>query len=214
MVKRKSRAARRDQRKRAQKAEERGLPAVVEGAPPPKARKVRGDVAAAALASDKRPRGQRASMLAKPAASGLPVFAKVLMGAAAALVVVYVLSQFRKSDSARVIKDRDVSSERAAEAAESSDSAETSSEQGEGDSREAAFDSEESAVVQQQLEAGELVAPELAADSELARPKVMKEREVAPPLELAPPTSAPQPEVAPPQQFGSESAVPSEGQEP
>ena len=206
MVKRKSRAARRDQRKRALKAEERGLPSVQEGAPTPKARKVRGDVAAAALASDKRPRGQRASRLAKPAATGLPVFAKVLVGAAAALVVVYALSQFRKSDSARAVEGRGVSSEIGAEPEEPSDNADiATSDSGEG----TAASGEEADLVQQEPDAAGLDAADLAADPEFVQNTGMnQEAEVASPLEPPPPPSARRPELAPPPD--AEPATPSE----
>jgi hypothetical protein len=86
-------------------AEERGLPQMQESAPPAKTRRVRGDVAVAALAADKTAGRRGASKATANVEKGFPVFAKVLIGAALALVVVYALSQFRKSASTSSVRE-------------------------------------------------------------------------------------------------------------
>lgn len=99
MAKRKGRAARKQQREKAAKAQDHGLPAPELAPRPQKTRKVGGDTVAAAVASEKAGRAGPVRRAAPPPQTGLPVGAKVLIGAAVALLIVFGLSQLRKSES-------------------------------------------------------------------------------------------------------------------
>lgn len=99
MAKRKGRAARKQQRERAVKAQERGLPATGPVPKPQKTRRVGGDTAALALESEKAGRSRPKGSARAAQETGFPVFFKVAIGAAVALVLLYALSTLRKSDT-------------------------------------------------------------------------------------------------------------------
>jgi hypothetical protein len=102
MAKHKGRAARKQQREKAAKAVDHGLPAPELAPKPQKTRRVGGDPVAAAVASEKAGRTGPARRAAPPTSTGMPVLAKVFIGAVVVLLIVYGLSQLRKSDSAPV----------------------------------------------------------------------------------------------------------------
>jgi len=172
---------------------------------PPKTRRVRGDVTSAALAADKSPQRRRAES-AKQADQGLPVFAKVLIGAALALTIVYMLSHFRKSGAATVSQDLKVGSPRDGEVVKSDESAENST----------AVEDEDGAAVEREpenvpttdkRESHQEVVPapapkteEIKVETAIQKPSSVMKREkgpaeaaaVAPPVE---PKDSPQPEL-------------------
>lgn len=101
MAKKKGRAARKQQRERVEKARERGLPAAEVAAAPARVTRPAGDVVELALKSGHNRSGVSKGNAGSAASErSSPVFTKVLIGAAIALGLVFVLSQFRKSDDA------------------------------------------------------------------------------------------------------------------
>lgn len=99
MARRKGRAARKQQREKAAKADERGLPKAEPLPKPQKTRKVGGDTALAAVESERSGRSGPKRSSRRLREPGFPVVAKVAIGAAFALLLLYALSTFRKSES-------------------------------------------------------------------------------------------------------------------